>query len=55
MLKGRIMKLPKPIQLADFSNTPRGFVTQYIRASMAIDNRQFNNQKFLIMKSNHDV
>ncbi|CCE34834.1 uncharacterized protein CPUR_08773 [Claviceps purpurea 20.1] len=54
-LKGKIMKLPKPIQLADFTNTPRGVVTDYIRASMTIDNRSFNCQKFLIMRSNHDV
>ncbi|CCE32873.1 uncharacterized protein CPUR_06738 [Claviceps purpurea 20.1] len=35
-LKGKIMKLPKPLQLADFSGTSRGVVTDYIRASLTI-------------------
>lgn len=54
-LQGKILKLPKAIHLQDYSGNPNGIVTHYIRASLVVDGRQFDRQKFLVMASSHGV
>ena len=54
-LKGKILQLPKPLQLKDFRGNPAGCVADYIRATLTIDGRRFINQRFLVMAASRDV